>query len=222
MSTRSPLRSHRWRRDRASVACERRRIRLCARVAAAFFITLAIPGVAAASTYLVKPGDFFTVAGTKLLCSVRKEATMASSVQTSCFLFRSMNSANPILGSYAFSIGPLGIAVLREDRTPKVVYTTQYSASYKGVIAPRAPRRRTGTLTLHAGDAIRVASTDIGCVVLPFPGGTPTGIWCKPILASYSNFDPLEVSLSGLRVVVAHSGKFLRGLGPTAYLAKQP
>jgi len=128
---------------------------------------------------------------------------------------------NPIIGSYGFSIGPLGLTVQRADRgTPKILFTVHYPASYHGVYAPSAHAPGIHTAALRSGDAVRVAHSDVGCIVLTRSAGLT--LWCKPVLSDYSKADPLEVGFNESQIWIAHSGQIVTGLGSIAFQRKQP
>lgn len=188
----------------------------------AAFAAVSAAGAATASgrTYLLKPGDAFTVAGTRIFCVIQKETRSASSELVTCFLFKSP-TAKPIVGSYGFSIGALGLTVLRADRPAATLsFTAHYPTSYRGVYAPDAPAPGAHTASLRRGDGVRVAHSDVGCVLIRV--ASLATLWCKPVLSDYAQANPLEVGFNESRVWVAHAGAIVAGAGPVTFQRNQP
>lgn len=162
----------------------------------------------------IKIGDSFGVRHSQVKCQVASGDGHGGYPMITCFLWRT-GQKRPIVGSYGFSIGDLGIVVLRVGKggRPQVVYTTRFPAGLRGVRSQHDPLKERRVISLRAGDSVVVGNTDLGC--LTATDGARPMLACKRVLAAaeYAKADPPVVTLSagwirvgGAHIIIAPSG----------------
>jgi hypothetical protein len=164
---------------------------------------------------LLKIGDLFDVTGTKISCGIGGAGLRSRVPMVTCGLFRP-GSAQPIPGSYSFSIGDLGIAVLGPGAAHHVVYGVRTDKTTP-LHDAAPPDHSTGVRVAHlhpAAEGVEVSKTSILCLAITDSQNAPS-LNCslssptiikalrQPLLA----FRPLTVTLTEHRIRIWRMSK---------------
>jgi hypothetical protein len=146
-------------------------VRVLVLTAVCLVIGAVAQSVAAAgpSLYLLSAGDSFDLAGFRIACTVRTNPG-APTLALFCFRETAPASYKPQVGSYmlGFAQGSVVVARLMPNGTTKTVFTRYQQHAPKGEppFYRKAKRLVRGIAQLRWDDAVFVAGTDIGCVML--------------------------------------------------------
>jgi hypothetical protein len=142
-------------------------------------LILGSPGHAAGSVvYGAKIGDTIRVVGTHVLCAIAGDGRHHRIPQIGCFLWKQpVTLDRAIAYSYAFHFSTAGVVVSFAGTAPQIVFTVRSDPAVpSGGEAPPDPLKGPREIRLRSGDAVRVASSNLECVVSRLSGRTRSGL----------------------------------------------
>jgi hypothetical protein len=144
--------------------------RIAPLVPVAAVAALAVASAAEARTLTLRPGEGFTVAGTKLVCTYGGKAGTSGGL--GC---RTQSSSGPIVNSYSIGFGPASMGVSRFTAPTKAssVLAKQQPGAPKAAAFKQDYFSIRMIASLRQGDVVKLGGTAVRCGVArgaAFPG----------------------------------------------------